>query len=210
LDELEFGEDYSKVKVTSNQIPIQTFWNHVEPYFRPLTEEDVSWLEQMVGMQCTLESIEILSNLKDDEQSAYVVPPLGKHYFEKWAAEDRALIPGFDTPSKSRRDTNEDLQSNIKTSNDLLEEVFGTMVGPCGPLTERILCALIQEEVVEGSSAAQSDDEEDEKETSISDSKRNQALATHDYEDLEQRLKRELQYIGLIDASEVASVLMHC
>ena len=27
------------------QVPIQTFWNSVEPYFRPLTENDLRFLE---------------------------------------------------------------------------------------------------------------------------------------------------------------------
>jgi hypothetical protein len=39
-------EDFTKVKVTS-QTPITVFWNHVDWYFKPFTEDDLHLLEEV-------------------------------------------------------------------------------------------------------------------------------------------------------------------
>lgn len=42
--------DIVRVK-PQHQVPIYTFWNAMEPYFRPLTEEDRNFLLQKVGIE---------------------------------------------------------------------------------------------------------------------------------------------------------------
>lgn len=41
-------KDFSNAK-PSNQVNANTFAAYLEPYFRPLTEEDISWLRERVS-----------------------------------------------------------------------------------------------------------------------------------------------------------------
>lgn len=45
--------DYSAGKV-NNQVSWQQFSNYLEPYIRPLTQEDLAFLEERVGLSATL------------------------------------------------------------------------------------------------------------------------------------------------------------
>ena len=44
-------KDFSNAKPT-NQVNSNTFATYLEPYFRPLTDEDLSWLRERVSLPC--------------------------------------------------------------------------------------------------------------------------------------------------------------
>lgn len=54
---------------------VNRFWASVEPYCADITNEDVKVLEDILTTH-------------DEEADYFRVPPLGKHYAEKWAEED--------------------------------------------------------------------------------------------------------------------------
>ncbi|KAL8641385.1 MAG: hypothetical protein Q9228_001798 [Teloschistes exilis] len=64
-------KDFSNTK-PSNQVNANTFQAYIEPYLRPLTEEDMAFLKE-----------------RGDRTRPFVMPPRGKrHYSEIWAEED--------------------------------------------------------------------------------------------------------------------------
>ncbi|KAI7859667.1 histone acetyltransferases subunit 3-domain-containing protein [Circinella umbellata] len=67
--------DFVRVK-PKDQVSVLTFWSAMEPYFRPITEEDRKFLLE-----------------KGDDVKPYLLPPLGRHYIETWAEEEQATIP---------------------------------------------------------------------------------------------------------------------
>ena len=54
---------------------VNKFWQSIEPYCTDITNEDVKILEDL-----------LCSHENDDDY--FRIPPLGKHYTEKWAEED--------------------------------------------------------------------------------------------------------------------------
>ncbi|KAI7816550.1 histone acetyltransferases subunit 3-domain-containing protein [Gamsiella multidivaricata] len=182
----EVQEDFSKVKV-ANQVPIQTFWASMEPYFRPFTESDRVVLEE-----------------EGDQVTPLLIPPLGKHYLDVWAEEDRALMPydGYE----SRRSSVDLVKDSTPSRNtvynqpfELTDENIDQDEVSCGPLTERILCSLISEDVVDSKELKQDDDPP----PSPSPAQTGVQSTARNYAELEERIKRELRYIGLLGNEEI-------
>ncbi|KAL7752771.1 Transcriptional regulator [Sorochytrium milnesiophthora] len=73
--ELLVGDDYSRVKPPQNQVSLTTFWSHIEPWLRDLTEDDLRFLEA-----------------QDDDPKLYTVPPLGQPYQELWREQDQSAV----------------------------------------------------------------------------------------------------------------------
>ncbi|KAG0374462.1 Transcriptional regulator [Mortierella sp. AD032] len=183
----EVQEDFSKVKV-ANQIPIQTFWTSMDPYFRPFTESDRSVLEEQPEI---------------DQVTPLMIPPLGRHYQEAWAEEDRSLLP-FDG-YESRRNSVDSIKEPTLSRNtvysqpfELTDENIDQDEVSCGPLTERIICSLISEEVADAKDFAQ-----EEEARGASPSPAAAQSNTRNYAELEERIKRELRYIGLLGNEEI-------
>ncbi|KAF9939505.1 Transcriptional regulator [Mortierella antarctica] len=181
----EVQEDFSKVKV-ANQVPIQTFWASMEPYFRPFTESDRTVLEE-----------------EGDQVTPLLIPPLGKHYLDAWAEEDRSLIP-FDG-LESRRNSVDSIKDPAPSRNtvhnqpfELTDENIDQDEVSCGPLTERIISSLISEEVVDSSDMKQDDNL-----SAPSPSPAAVQSSARNYAELEERIKRELRYIGLLGNDEI-------
>ncbi|KAF8967994.1 Transcriptional regulator [Entomortierella lignicola] len=185
----EVQEDFSKVKV-ANQIPIQTFWASMDPYFRPFTEADRAVLEE-----------------ERDNVTPLLIPPLGKHYLDAWTEEDRALLPfdGFESRRSSVdivKDTAPSRNTVYNQPFELTDENIDQDEVSCGPLTERIICSLIAEEVVDPKEI-KDDDEQVEAEASLSTTPAASQSNARNYAELEERIKRELRYIGLLGNEEI-------
>ncbi|KAF9429560.1 Transcriptional regulator [Entomortierella beljakovae] len=182
----EVQEDFSKVKV-ANQVAIQTFWASMDPFFRPFLESDRTVLEE-----------------DGDTVTPLLIPPLGRHYLDVWAEEDRALLPfdGFESRRSSVDLPKDPALSRNTVYNqpfELTEENIDQDEVSCGPLTERIICSLIAEDVVEPNEIKQDEEQET---PSTSTETANQSN-TRNYAELEERIKRELRYIGLLGNEEI-------
>ncbi|KAJ3293065.1 Transcriptional regulator [Borealophlyctis nickersoniae] len=156
--------DFSRVKVQQNQIPIHQFWTWCDQFFRNLTEEDLRFLDEKVG----------------DEVTPYIVPALGKHYIEQWNEEDSF---------------GETLTYPAHTQNDYLDydEAMRDGEPSIGPLAERIISALLAEQILQKVDYT----------GDIGRLGENARLRTKaDVMDLEERMRQELRHIGLIDEDD--------
>ncbi|KAJ2777606.1 Transcriptional regulator [Coemansia javaensis] len=222
-------DDFSRVKVT-NQVPIQTYWAAMEPYFRSVTDEDIGYLESTA-----------------DGQDSYTIPKLGKFYAYAWAEEEVAHFPEHMHNSKTRYIARalvapdarpKSLQPAAVSGADLLDSDMSLNTARLAPLTERIVSALVAEHLVlhggagagpdgdndggggSGGSGGKdrvvssnsgygsgSDDSDAEMSARVvtagSSSSSSGSGGSSGMPSLEDRLKRELQYIGILDEGDV-------
>lgn len=111
-------KDFSNAK-PATQVNASVFANYVEPYIRPLTEEDVAFLKE-----------------RGDRIAPFVLPRRGqRHYKDIWAEEDGAmhidandLRPAPNVPRGAAEDISDDLLETDQVS--------------AGPLLTRLLATL--------------------------------------------------------------------
>jgi transcriptional adapter 3 len=112
------NKDFSNAK-PATQVNATVFANYVEPYIRPLTEEDVAFLKE-----------------RGDRIAPFVLPRRGnRHYKEIWAEEDGAM----------HLDTNDQRPApNVPrgAAEDVTNEVLETDQVSTGPLLARLLATL--------------------------------------------------------------------
>jgi transcriptional adapter 3 len=112
------NKDFSNAK-PATQVNASVFANYVEPYIRPLTEEDVAFLKE-----------------RGDRTAPFVLPRRGnRHYKEIWAEEDGAMH----IDSNDQRPT-----PNVPrgAAEDVTDEVLETDQVSTGPLLARLLATL--------------------------------------------------------------------
>ncbi|KAF9920383.1 Transcriptional regulator [Modicella reniformis] len=163
----------------------------MEPYFRPFTEADRTILEE-----------------DDDQVTPLLIPPLGRHYLEVWAEEDRALMPydGYESRRSSVDMVKDPTHSRNTVHNqpfELTDENIEQDEVSCGPLTERIICSLITEDVSEAKELKQDDDASSSSSSSTPAVVAGTQSGPKNYAELEERIKRELRYIGLLGNEEI-------
>ncbi|KAI7903698.1 histone acetyltransferases subunit 3-domain-containing protein [Cokeromyces recurvatus] len=169
--------DFVRVK-PKDQVPITTFWSTLEPYFRNLTEEDRNFLLQ-----------------KSDQGKPYLIPPLGRHYLEKWAEEEEEL---------SLKITTKPMQHEERPAEE------------GSSLTERLISSLVIENIMDYEQLNEDEDEEIGDENRITpidpmiEKKYNAKTVvemsidpTEEIVSFEERLKRELRYAGLFGDEDV-------
>lgn len=111
-------KDFSNAKPAS-QVNATVFANYVEPYIRPLTEEDVAFLKE-----------------RGDRSAPFILPRRGaRHYKEIWADEDGAMH--LDT-NDNRLPPNEARGS----AEDISDEILDGEAISAGPLLSRLLSVL--------------------------------------------------------------------
>jgi len=187
-----------KVAVPKNDTP-NKFWLSVEPYCMPLTNEDLRLIDDLL-----------------EQYRGPLVPPvptLGPHYSTAWAQEDmKALQPG------GARLKSNSASGMIKKAEGMVEESI------TGPLTQRLVSALMEESLMtlpseqaavgEHSNSTTSSSNENTHSHSSSSANAAAAAASGNFRSLammkhgvgiEQRLKKTLIENGLIDANELAA-----
>ncbi|KAF3002623.1 Transcriptional regulator [Curvularia kusanoi] len=111
-------KDFSNAK-PATQVNAGVFANYVEPYIRPLTEEDVAFLRE-----------------RGDRTGPFVLPRRGqRHYKAIWAEEDGAMH----IDSNVERST---AHVPRGAAEDLVDEVLETEQVSAGPLVSRLLATL--------------------------------------------------------------------
>ncbi|KAG5513996.1 hypothetical protein PMAC_000618 [Pneumocystis sp. 'macacae'] len=167
------NEDFSKVKAPI-QVSISTYYAYLDPFYRPFSEEDIAFLKE-----------------KGDELTTYMIPPLGIFSENVWASEDlsNTTSSGFNAVSSVP----------YGSPSQLTDEHLYTEEISCGPLLERLLSAILKEENV-SDEEQKTDDNEKDSDMSSSECK---IPIKVDYHTLEERLKRELKYIGILGDNEI-------
>lgn len=111
-------KDFSNAKPPT-QVNAGVFANYVEPYIRPLTEEDVAFLKE-----------------RGDRTAPFILPRRGaRHYKEIWAEEDGAMHidssdtrPAANVPRGAAEDISDDvLESDQVSAGPLLARLLATM-----------------------------------------------------------------------------------
>lgn len=174
---------------------VNKFWQSVEPYCADITSEDLKFLEDLLRSH-------------EDDSDYFKVPSLGMHYTQKWAEED--LIEEQKQGcklSEKRHGSNGITDTNgatamLKTAESSLKEE-----SPFGPLTQRLVSALIEENII----MPMDDEMEDvylenellnESAAAISPRELAKQLNLGNPAYLEKRIKRELEEQGLLDFDE--------
>ncbi|CAI5757550.1 unnamed protein product [Candida verbasci] len=176
--------DFSKNKPPTNQVQFTTFQSYIESYFRPFSNEDLKFLNERNVIPPGFEK-----QSYDPDLNPFIIPKLGKFYADVWAEEDSTLLsklnsPAFQQPQFDSYKAKGKLDE-INDSNLYSEDIS------CGPLSSRLLSALfstheVEEEEMKDEVAAQINSEEYKLNTEV-----------NDFQSLEERLKRELKYIGI-------------
>jgi transcriptional adapter 3 len=181
---IEVTEDFSTAKQPT-QTPVTTFYTSIEPYIRPIREEDVGFLEHT-----------------GDEVEPYVMPKLGRHYLDVWAEQDAQLLGATLSPGAGTlRDAPPDAFAPPTPKWDpstLMETDLTTEARGHGPLTERVLSALLpmgDATVWKGVKAAE-DAMEGRPGGSAAAAARKEKM---NVSDLEARIRDTMRYHGLLD-----------
>lgn len=185
-------EDFSKTK-PANQVAINTFNTYIEPYYRAFSEEDLAFLRE-----------------RGDRVGPYIMPKLGRHYSDVWAEEDGAS--SFATPAPPTNSHNNRAANQAKGKpEDINDEMLDKEEVSCGPLLSRVLAAIIAEpEDAEGETQNQINGDSTPAPSKpsattlqgTSEMNWKVPVGKADYATLEERMKREMVYVGLLDPAQ--------
>lgn len=180
-------EDFSKAKQPS-QVLVSTFYTSIEPYLRPIREEDLGFLEY-----------------SGDEVEPFIMPRLGRHYSEQWEDEDIALYDTVLPHIQAIRATSSYARPAsvapvprwdpaTLNDDDLLVEERGH-----GPLTERLVSALlpVEDSVVWKGVKAAEEAMEGRHGVGVGTAAGRQVIV----EDLERRIKDSLKYHKILETN---------
>ena len=127
--------DFSSAKPT-NQVASTTFNNWIEPFVRPLIEEDISFLKERTSRHDYRRALRAKQQNRSPSPNCFAVPRRGsKSYKETWAEEDNRMA--IDTESNNLPPN--EPRGDIDQMND---EVGETDVVSLGPVASRLLQAM--------------------------------------------------------------------
>lgn len=184
--------DFSKSK-PANQVQFATFQTYIENFYRQFSDDDLKFLKEKNIFPDSLSN----DSTYDPNITPYLIPNLGPLYSNIWNEEENAMNytppPNIITkeaivPRNSSDDINDD---NLET-----EKIS------CGPLVSRLLSAILKDDKAEALEAGLNlEDEAVDSSKSITAFPEQQGWKVSstnlDYPTLEDRLKRELRYIGI-------------
>lgn len=198
--------DFSKNKPPSNQVQFTTFQSYIESYFRPYLTEDIKFLKERNVVPPGFEK-----QGYDADVTPFIIPKLGKFYADLWSEEDSTLgsklnSPAFQQPSSDSYKPKGSIEG-------LTDEALFTEDISCGPLSNRLLSAILsnREGGLSDEEDAPANDSKSETKDASKSSLAEEEVATqlnseedyklsaeqNDFQTIEERLKRELKYIGI-------------
>ncbi|XP_062842500.1 transcriptional adapter 3 [Trichomycterus rosablanca] len=197
IQEYEFSEDPQDIPRTPKNDTPNRFWASVEPYCADITNEEIRLLEELLKPP-------------DDEAEYYKIPALGKHYSQRWAQEDllEEQREGARANDKKKSILGPLSEIDAKDVDTLLKKSESQHEPPedgCpfGPLTQRLLQALVEENIISPMEDSPIPDMPV-KDDGAGTSPRSQgkAFSVPHTRSLEARIKEELIAQGLLDSDE--------
>ncbi len=190
---IEVMEDFSKSK-QPNQLLVNTFYTSIEPWLRPIKEEDVGFLQYTA-----------------DEVEPFIMPKLGRHYSALWEEDDTATYGGPLPGTAAMRASSHAGPSNVLpkwepstlAEPDLLTEERGH-----GPLTERVVSALIPMHDATEWKGVKAAEEAMEGRPGTNGAAAAAARDKLNVADLEERMKVVMRHHGLLD--DIVSHIVYC
>lgn len=130
-------KDFSCPK-PSNQIQFNTFLTFAENFLRPLTDEDIKFLENKYIVPSNLQ----VDKNYDPDVTPFIIPKLGPLYTKVWLKEDSKIADNVSAIAS------EDLTSILpkKSASSLNDSMLESEEISCGPLLSRLLSAILQDE----------------------------------------------------------------
>lgn len=201
--------DFSKTKAPSNQVQFTTYQSYIESFFRPFSNEDINFSNEKYVIPPELDN-----QSYDPLVSPYLIPKLGVFYADVWAEEDAALRSKLSSPGVQKPP----LESYKPKGNvdHLVDEKMLTEDVSCGALSNRLLSAILSvheanrfddmdKDGLGGDSGIKKEDSimdenlfSDDVATQLdSDDAYKVTSDVNDFYSMEERLKRELKYIGI-------------
>ncbi|OUM53819.1 hypothetical protein BVG19_g3140 [[Candida] boidinii] len=216
--------DFSGTK-PNNQVAFTTFQTYIEPIFKLFSDDDIRFLKNKYNL---------CSNLPKDYDpkiTPFLIPKLGAIYTDVWHQEDinsgmvkvenPKEIENF-KPEKIMIEHGESMIRPNGSEDNITNEILETEDISCGPLTSRLLSAIMSEDLCDDENGASGEngnsslvslagtpfDDEETNDTKIKteDDENNggggttlwkSSVLKSDYSTLEERLKTELKYIGV-------------
>lgn len=195
--------DFSKVKAPSNQVQFTTFQSYIESFYRNFLNDDLKFLSGKHVLPPNLDKQNY-----DPYVSPYIIPKLGQFYADAWADDDASLASKLNSPAYQQPSA--DTYKPKGSVEDLSDEKLYTEDVSCGPLSSRLLSAILS--VHEGPEDENEDDNddqggiksegnelgEDDVATKLGrNDDTDMSTEISDFHSVEERLKRELKYIGI-------------
>lgn len=183
-----------KLLLPKNDAP-HKFWVSVEQYCMQITQEDLKLLDNLID-----EYVEPPTIVPS-------IPELGPHYAVRWASDeirDESDTFGSNAKSNKRISHASSATADPKKGYDKMAE------GICGPLTQRLVSALINENTEMQSDIVGCSDPSDQNSTDRNSSSTNRTQASglasllKSGIDVEKSLKKELLELGIFDANDFA------
>lgn len=132
-DEASSGNEGARYcqQVQSAMAPEHPFWRAIEPYFEPVTMADVSRTMRRIQRD------------EADDAEYFDIPPLGQHFAEQWASEDLAEEAGGSAAAVADRSGPAGTNGLPTHGNADDGDMVLLSNGRCGTLTQRIMAALV-------------------------------------------------------------------
>ncbi|XP_071795539.1 transcriptional adapter 3-B-like [Asterias amurensis] len=196
LQEYEFTDDPLAEpvppRIPRNDAP-DRFWTSLEPYCADISSDDIKVLDDML-------------KTSDDDMDYFKIPPLGKHYALRWAQEDllEEQREGNKIGEKKKSSLN---SANSKEAKALLKKAESREedICPFGPLTQRLISALVEENImtpVEDIISETNLKGDGSEVKDVSSPKNGNRFTVPHTRALEARLREELLHLGLLDADD--------
>lgn len=125
------ARSHNKKGKEAAQVPLQTFFTAVEPYFKSITEDDLAWLT---------------SASHEEEADAHIfdIPPLGTYYRTQWEQEATALaLANGDNPPPASEKKKAPAYNPSFTPAALSDRSWVTDDAASGPTTQRVVASLL-------------------------------------------------------------------
>lgn len=187
-------ESSNKLLLPRNDIP-NKFWLSVEPYCMPITQEDINLLDDLI------------EEYTGTNTRLPPIPDLGPHYSQRWAMDDLKAeydIGASGSPPKggnigtiSKRNLENGHAGGVTNNSSVTkknEKALGD--GVLGPLTQRLVSALMEENLVNAGNNDHGNSGADAMMNHV------QPLIKNGIE-IEKRLKKELVEQGILDAEDL-------
>lgn len=189
--------DFSKSK-PANQVQFATFQSFIENFYRNFSEEDLKFLKNKFIMTDSLSN----DPTYDPNLTPYLIPNLGPLYSQVWNEEENS---GNYSPPPTRITQDSILPKSSST--ELNDDVLESEQVSCGPLVSRLLSAILKDDKG-NENELNGNEKNDDDNNNTNDSKTSTSAIPEqqgwkvssvnaDYTTLEERLKRELKYIGI-------------
>ncbi|KAI5955817.1 NGG1 [Candida jiufengensis] len=183
--------DFSKNKPPTNQVQFTTFQSYIESYFRLFGNDDIKALNERNIIPPGFEKLGY-----DPDVSPFIIPKLGRFYSDVWTEEDPSLAAKLNTPAANSASSIDNYVAR-GSINSLTDENLYTEDISCGPLSSRLLSAILSNH--EGGGELEEKESLDDEVATQLNSGEDYKITTevNDYQSIEDRLKRELKYIGI-------------